>query len=86
MSTLNEDLRGIIFRALPKISKDTQDALTEKLLSSGLESTQDLKYVTQEDISELLPAIQQRKLLEAFKNGNVDGNCTVSIFQFTVKS
>lgn len=39
----------------------------QKLLSSGLESTQDLKYVTQEDISELLPAIQQRKLLEAFK-------------------
>lgn len=72
MSSLNDDLRSIILRALPSISKDTQEALTDVLLRSGLESTQDMKYVTQEDISDLLPPIQQRKLLEAFKNGKVE--------------
>ncbi|KAF4114036.1 hypothetical protein G5714_004259 [Onychostoma macrolepis] len=68
MSILNDDLRSIILRALPSISKDTQEALTDVLLRSGQESTKDLKYVTQEDISDLLPPIQQQKLLEAFKN------------------
>ncbi|KAI7811079.1 hypothetical protein IRJ41_010126 [Triplophysa rosa] len=67
MNTVLEDLRGIILRTLPTISKDTQQALMDNLLNSGLESTQDLKYVTQEDITDLLPAIQLRKLLEAFK-------------------
>nr|XP_055049999.1 uncharacterized protein LOC129436113 [Misgurnus anguillicaudatus] len=67
MSIVIEDLRSIILRTLPTISKDTEQALIDKLLISGLESTQDLKYVTQEDISDLLPAIQLRKLLEAFK-------------------
>ncbi len=72
MSSLNYDLRSIILRALPSISKDTQEALTDVLLRSGLESTQDLNYVTREDISDLLPPIQQRKLLESFENGNAE--------------
>ncbi|XP_048027565.1 uncharacterized protein LOC125269950 [Megalobrama amblycephala] len=67
MSTVNEDLRGIILSTLPRISNDTLQALIDKLLNSGLESTQDLKYVTKEDIGDLLPVIQLRKLLEAFK-------------------
>lgn len=83
MSSLNDDLRNIILRALPSISKHTQEALIDVLVSSGLVSTQDLKYVTQEDISDLLPPIQQRKLLDAFKNGNLEKN-VASILQFTV--
>ncbi|XP_037645758.1 uncharacterized protein LOC119500207 isoform X2 [Sebastes umbrosus] len=35
--------------------------------SSGLGSKEDLKYVKQEDIADLLPVIQQRKLIDAFK-------------------
>ncbi|XP_065804977.1 uncharacterized protein [Labrus bergylta] len=68
MSAEDEELRVIILRALPTISKDIQQELIDKIKSCALESTEDLKYVTKEDIVDILPAIQLRKLLEAFKN------------------
>ena len=56
-----------MLKALPSLSEDTQDRLISTLESSGVESVEDLKYVQQEDVRDLLPVIQQRKLLEAFK-------------------
>uniref|UniRef100_A0A3P8QHF1 Uncharacterized protein n=2 Tax=Astatotilapia calliptera TaxID=8154 RepID=A0A3P8QHF1_ASTCA len=65
---LDEDLKDIILRALPLISEDTQQSLIHKLLSDGVESTQDLKFVIEDDIADLLPPLQLQTLLEAFKN------------------
>ncbi|KAL4008055.1 hypothetical protein ACER0C_001907 [Sarotherodon galilaeus] len=68
MKPLDEDLKDIILRALPLISEDTQQSLIHKLLSDGVESTQDLKFVIEDDIADLLPPLQLQTLLEAFKN------------------
>ncbi|KAK0156640.1 hypothetical protein N1851_000115 [Merluccius polli] len=57
---------AIIVRALPNLSEDTQMLLILSLQSSGLESKEDLKYVQKEDVADLLPVIQVRKLLDAF--------------------
>ncbi|CAB1452700.1 unnamed protein product [Pleuronectes platessa] len=64
MSTLEEDIWGIILKALPNLSEETKS----RLESSGLESKEDLEYVQQEDLTDLLPVIQLRKLLKAFKS------------------
>lgn len=75
MSTLVEEIRGIILRALPNLSEETISQLISRLQSSGLESKEDLKYVQQEDMADLLPIIQRRKLLDAFKAGNGNVAC-----------
>lgn len=70
MSSLEENIKGIILNTLPTLSVETQLEIVSTLQTSGVESVDDLKYVQQEDIKGLLPVIQQRKLLEAFKFGN----------------
>lgn len=67
MSSIGDEIKAIILKALPNLSEDTQKQMITALEISGLESTEDLKYVQQDDIKDLLPVIQQRKLLEAFK-------------------
>lgn len=69
MSSIGDEIKAIILKALPNLSEDTQKQIITALEISGLESTEDLKYVQQDDIKDLLPVIQQRKLLEAFKMG-----------------
>uniref|UniRef100_A0A3B3VFV9 C2H2-type domain-containing protein n=1 Tax=Poecilia latipinna TaxID=48699 RepID=A0A3B3VFV9_9TELE len=56
----------IILKALPNLCKDTQEKLVSTLVTSGVESAEDLKYIQQEDIKDLLSVVQQRKLLETF--------------------
>uniref|UniRef100_A0A3P8S092 Uncharacterized protein n=1 Tax=Amphiprion percula TaxID=161767 RepID=A0A3P8S092_AMPPE len=68
MSALGEEIKGIIVRALPNLSEETQLQLISRLQSSGLESKEDLKYVQQEDVADLLPVIQLRKLLDAIQS------------------
>ncbi|XP_072232025.1 uncharacterized protein [Leuresthes tenuis] len=65
--SLSERLRGIIHRALPAVSEATQRALVDKLLSSRLRSTKDLKFLRMEDVGDVLPAVQLRRLLRHFK-------------------
>lgn len=84
MKPLDEDLKDIILRALPLISEDTQQSLIHKLLSDGVESNQDLKFVIEDDIADLLPPLQLQTLLEAFKNGNVDVNTLFFLYNVIV--
>lgn len=70
MSSISDELKIIILKALPRLSDETQQQIIAALESSGVESKEDLKYVQQDDIRDILPVIQQRKLLEAFKMGN----------------
>lgn len=67
METLVDELKEVLLMALPNLSEAVQETLIERLISSGLESTQDPMYVKQDDIADILPIIQQRKLLDAFK-------------------
>lgn len=70
MSSLEESIKRILLNTLPSLSVETKLEIVSKLQTSGVESVDDLKYVQQEDLNDLLPVIQQRKLLEAFKLGN----------------
>lgn len=69
MANLSEEIKEIICNSLPNLSEEIQLQIISKLQSSGLESKEDLKYVQQEDIADLLPVIQLRKLMHAFKLG-----------------
>ena len=71
MANLSEEIKEIICKTLPNLPEETHWQILYKLQSSGLESKDDLKYVQQEDIVDLLPVIQCRKLLDAFKLVNV---------------
>nr|XP_061795565.1 uncharacterized protein LOC133587116 [Nerophis lumbriciformis] len=62
-----EQIKRIIRMALPNLSEQTLCQIIAKLQDSGLESIQDLQYVQQEDLADLLPVIQCRKLLHVFK-------------------
>ena len=68
MSSLAENIKWIILNTLPSLSVEMQ--IVSMLQTSGVESVDDLKYVQQEDIKGLLPVIQQRQLVEAFRLGN----------------
>lgn len=70
MSSIGDEIKTIILKALPNLSEDTQNQVITALEISGVESIEDLTYVQQDDIRDFLPVIQQRKLLEAFRKGN----------------
>lgn len=86
MSAVDEELRVIILRALPTISMDIQQALTNKIKSCGLEFMEDMKYVTKEDIVDILPAIQLRRLLKAFEKGIAEANVHESVLHYSLNS
>lgn len=65
MSSLEESIKRILLNLLPSLSVETQLQIVSTLQTSGVESVDDLKYVQQEDLKDLLPVIQQMKLLEA---------------------
>lgn len=71
MANMSEEIKEIICKILPNLFEETLWQIILKLRSSGLESKEDLKYVQQEDLADLLPVIQRRKLLDAFKLGKV---------------
>ncbi|KAK3513557.1 hypothetical protein QTP70_017918 [Hemibagrus guttatus] len=67
MTTLSKEIKEIICKTLSNLSEETQLQIISKLQSSGLLLKEDLKYVQKEDIADLLPIIQLRKLMDAFK-------------------
>lgn len=73
-----------MLRALPSNDENTTQLLIDRLVDSGLESKDDLQFVQQQDISDILPTIKLRKLLNAFKMGNYDLTSS-SIFLFILK-
>ncbi|KAA0714639.1 hypothetical protein E1301_Tti021996 [Triplophysa tibetana] len=50
------------------MSSDILEQIISNLQSCGLQCKDDLKYVQQEDLSNMLPVIQVRKLLQMFKS------------------
>ncbi|XP_077079931.1 uncharacterized protein LOC143732575 [Siphateles boraxobius] len=68
MSDWSNEVKDIILQALPNLSSDVLQQIVSKLQSSGLESKNDLQYVQKDDLQDLLPVIQLRKLLQVFKS------------------
>ncbi|XP_059354194.1 uncharacterized protein LOC132157507 [Carassius carassius] len=65
--SIHNEIKAIILRALPSLTEEIREHVITSLERSGVESIEDLVYVQQEDLKDVLPIIQQRKLLEAFK-------------------
>ncbi|XP_051773812.1 uncharacterized protein LOC127525356 [Ctenopharyngodon idella] len=69
-TTVGEEVQKVISKALPGLLEEKKEQLLQRLFSWGVESTDDLKYVEGApgvDLSDLLPPIQIRKLLDSFK-------------------
>lgn len=58
MSSISDDIKVIILKTLPSFSEETQKQIITALEISGVEPTEDLKYVQQDIIGYLLPVIQ----------------------------
>lgn len=74
-TTVGEEVQKVISKALPGLLEEKKEQLLQRLFSWGVESTDDLKYVEGApgvDLSDLLPPIQIRKLLDSFKRGYFD--------------
>jgi len=61
-----ESIKAAIWEVLPTTPVDEVCTLAEKLVDDGVERTSDLRYVLPEDL-DLLKPIQQRKLIQAWK-------------------
>nr|XP_021329541.1 uncharacterized protein LOC110439135 [Danio rerio] len=86
MSSIREELKDIIHKALPSNDDNITQLLIDRILDSGLESKDDLKFVQQEDISDILPTIKLRKLLSTFKMETETVTLDLSIMQHTPSS
>lgn len=84
--TLVEELKEILPRASPNLSEAVRQIVIDSLISSGSDSTEGLKYVKREDVGDLLPVIQQRKLLDAFKLGMFAYCHSIIIIYFFLKT
>ena len=49
--TLVDELKEVLLRALPNLSEAVEEILIKRLISSGLESREDLRYVKQEAVT-----------------------------------
>ncbi|KAJ8403938.1 hypothetical protein AAFF_G00342880 [Aldrovandia affinis] len=74
MSELAVVIREAILTVLPTVPEEPLDLIVGKLLSQGVETTEDLIHVREEDILEFLQPIQCRKLLTAWKQGDCHGS------------
>ena len=69
MSELTSLIKEAIVSVLPNLPEETLCQMVEKLIGQGLESTDDLAFVREEDILEFVRPIQCRKLLAVWKQG-----------------
>ena len=69
MDTLKVQIQSSVQAILPSISKENASLIAEMLVDDGgLESAEDLKFVTPEDFAGVLKPIQIRKLIQTWKD------------------
>ncbi|XP_053333205.1 uncharacterized protein LOC128506653 isoform X2 [Clarias gariepinus] len=66
MSDVTRCIKEEITSVLPSLPKNTLHLLVEKVLNKGVETKEDLQYVKEKDVAELIRPIQCRKLLKAW--------------------
>lgn len=62
-------IKDAILSVLPNLPEKSIQKIVEKLTGQGLESTEDLACVREEDLLEILRPIQCRKLLMGWNQG-----------------
>ncbi|KAJ8259535.1 hypothetical protein GJAV_G00170540 [Gymnothorax javanicus] len=67
---LSEEMCAVIMATIPSVPADTQNKIIERLIHSGVETNEDLSFVKEEDIANLLHPVQVRKLLAAFQSAS----------------
>ena len=65
---LKMDLDTVLQTVLPFLHKDQMEKLKQKLLECGVETDDDLRYIKEDDIKDILKPIQMRKLLGAWSS------------------
>jgi len=60
------DLSSVVKKVLPQLTEDLTTKLVQKLEGIGVEVEDDLKLVTESDLSDVLKPIQVRKLLSCW--------------------
>jgi len=60
MSDISESIKDAVISVLPSVPEET-------ILHQGVESKDDLQYIREQEIAEVIRPIQCRKLLNAWK-------------------
>ncbi|XP_060786670.1 uncharacterized protein LOC132892416 [Neoarius graeffei] len=61
-----EVVKNVITRAMPVLTTDVIEELMDHLKHIGVNSIDDMQYLTSEDLDGILPPIQRRRLIQAF--------------------
>lgn len=69
MSSISDEIKGIILKTLPSLTEDIQKRVITALESSGVESVEDLKYVQQDDIKIPLASYTAKEASGGIQNG-----------------
>ncbi|KAG5836596.1 hypothetical protein ANANG_G00257280 [Anguilla anguilla] len=67
MSDISESIKDAVISVLPSVPEETLTLLVETILHQGVESKDDLQYIREQEIAEVIRPIQCRKLLNAWK-------------------
>lgn len=72
MPTFLDKMMEIVPRALPNIPESTHNTIIDRIVNAGgFTSTQELKYIKEDDFADLLPLVRRRQLLEVFQIGRL---------------
>ncbi|KAF4097911.1 hypothetical protein G5714_021919 [Onychostoma macrolepis] len=74
-----EFVKEIVQKAMPSLSNDRMDSLMARLALIGVNGVDDLSFETIEDVDGILPPIQCRRLIQAFRLG--DGRFKIAMDQ-----
>ena len=66
-----ELVQELVRKAMAALSNDLMDSLMARLEVIGVNSVDDLNFVTMEDVEGILPPIQCRRLIQAFSAGKL---------------
>ncbi|KAK9977294.1 hypothetical protein ABG768_019115 [Culter alburnus] len=68
MPTFLDKMMEIVPRALPNIPESIHNTIIDRIVNAGgFTSTQELRYVKEDDFADLLPLVRRRQLLEVFQ-------------------
>lgn len=67
MSDISESIKDAVISVLPSVPEETLTLLVETILHPGVESKDDLQYIREQEIAEVIGPSQCRKLLNAWK-------------------
>lgn len=64
---MGDSIRSSITKVLPDLSASILEIVLEALQSLGVETSEDLQFISETDLNSVLRPIQARKLLAAWK-------------------